>query len=67
MIIDGEGCEVDEHFLETPNYSKFSGDTLDPYVFQVNKHQSTEVKAKLRDKDEIFQIHRMGVDKLRAV
>lgn len=37
MILDSEGCEVDEHFIETPNYSRFATDNLDPYVFQVNR------------------------------
>ncbi|KAI6176874.1 hypothetical protein M3Y97_00846100 [Aphelenchoides bicaudatus] len=35
QIIDSDGCEVDAHFIETPNYSKFAtNQTTAPYVFQ---------------------------------
>ena len=27
-------CEIDPHFLETPNYSRFGSGTAEPYVFQ---------------------------------
>uniref|UniRef100_A0A1I7XAS4 VWFA domain-containing protein n=1 Tax=Heterorhabditis bacteriophora TaxID=37862 RepID=A0A1I7XAS4_HETBA len=35
LILDSEGCEVDQHFLETPNYMRFQKKE-DVYVFQVN-------------------------------
>lgn len=38
QILDNEGCEIDHHFLETPNYSRFARakSLLDeePYVYQ---------------------------------
>ncbi|CAD6188203.1 unnamed protein product [Caenorhabditis auriculariae] len=33
-IVDENGCEVDQHFLETPNYSRFSEHPEEAYVFQ---------------------------------
>ncbi|CAD5221877.1 unnamed protein product [Bursaphelenchus xylophilus] len=33
-IVDSDGCEVDPHFLETPNYSKFNSNSSLPVVFQ---------------------------------
>uniref|UniRef100_A0A1I7TB33 von Willebrand factor type A domain protein n=1 Tax=Caenorhabditis tropicalis TaxID=1561998 RepID=A0A1I7TB33_9PELO len=34
QILDSNGCEVDQHFLETPNYSRFKDYPDDSYVFQ---------------------------------
>ncbi|NP_001317785.1 von Willebrand factor type A domain protein [Caenorhabditis elegans] len=34
QILDSNGCEVDQHFLETPNYSRFKDYPEDSYVFQ---------------------------------
>ncbi|EYC42286.1 hypothetical protein Y032_0537g3123 [Ancylostoma ceylanicum] len=34
QILDNEGCEIDHHFLETPNYSRFNKQGLEEYVFQ---------------------------------
>ncbi|CAI4221072.1 unnamed protein product [Auanema sp. JU1783] len=35
-ILDSNGCEIDQHFVETPNYSRFEkqGNDLVSYVFQ---------------------------------
>ncbi|KAL6726331.1 hypothetical protein Aduo_008316 [Ancylostoma duodenale] len=34
QILDNEGCEIDHHFLETPNYSRFNKQGIEEYVFQ---------------------------------
>ncbi|CAB3401343.1 unnamed protein product [Caenorhabditis bovis] len=34
QILDSNGCEVDQHFLETPNYSRFRDFPEIAYVFQ---------------------------------
>ncbi|VDL84595.1 unnamed protein product [Nippostrongylus brasiliensis] len=34
QILDSEGCEIDHHFIETPNYSLFDHPNEDSYVFQ---------------------------------
>ncbi|VDK86223.1 unnamed protein product [Litomosoides sigmodontis] len=35
LIMDSNGCEVDPHFLETPDYTKFSENwTSDVYIFR---------------------------------
>jgi hypothetical protein len=45
QIIDSNGCEVDAHFIETPNYSKFvTNQTITPYVFQVETIKFNETK-----------------------
>ncbi|CAJ0598603.1 unnamed protein product [Cylicocyclus nassatus] len=34
QILDSQGCEIDHHFLETPNYSRFGKQGMDAYVYQ---------------------------------
>ncbi|CAI5446482.1 unnamed protein product [Caenorhabditis angaria] len=34
QILDSNGCEVDQHFLETPNYSRFKDHPENSYIFQ---------------------------------